>query len=461
MVKTYIALLIIIFFTLCIPFNANSQVPLQVCEVIQITSADLGSGDPTVCGNGTGILFSSRADILNNGHADQQDLFFADVTDPFNPIFFQLTNTPQGEGRLSISDDCREIAFNSRSDFVGMNPSNFDQLFSADISDLNNPSFTQLTNTANNASVNGSISGTGTKIALSTSEDITGMNPEGNREYFIFDFNNGVVPFEQLTNDTSTVGSITSTPIINANGSRVAFTSSENYMPPNSNANGGRELYLSGIAYNPPNVPFNTLFQITNFPNNSFRAQGLAFTPDGNTILFGSNADITGMNSDGNTDLFVVDVTDPSNPFFTQITKSEEFTASTGIIDEGGNLVAFITDNQNFVCGRGGGGDGIILANIANVNNPVFIPLTNFPPGTDLDDLSSPDEFTFIAFESDSDLIFGNNTDGNDEIYIIFPENCSCFLAAIPTLSEWGLIAMAGILGIVGFMVIRRRKVAG
>lgn len=29
----------------------------------------------------------------------------------------------------------------------------------------------------------------------------------------------------------------------------------------------------------------------------------------------------------------------------------------------------------------------------------------------------------------------------------------------IPTLSEWGLIAMAGILGIVGFMVIRRRQV--
>jgi hypothetical protein len=28
----------------------------------------------------------------------------------------------------------------------------------------------------------------------------------------------------------------------------------------------------------------------------------------------------------------------------------------------------------------------------------------------------------------------------------------------VPTLSEWGLIAMAGILGIAGFMVIRRRK---
>jgi hypothetical protein len=28
----------------------------------------------------------------------------------------------------------------------------------------------------------------------------------------------------------------------------------------------------------------------------------------------------------------------------------------------------------------------------------------------------------------------------------------------VPTLSEWGLMAMAGILGLVGFMVIRRRK---
>ena len=31
--------------------------------------------------------------------------------------------------------------------------------------------------------------------------------------------------------------------------------------------------------------------------------------------------------------------------------------------------------------------------------------------------------------------------------------------ADIPTLSEWGLLAMAGILGTIGFMFIRRRKV--
>ncbi len=38
--------------------------------------------------------------------------------------------------------------------------------------------------------------------------------------------------------------------------------------------------------------------------------------------------------------------------------------------------------------------------------------------------------------------------------------NCDEFVVpTIPTLSEWGLLAMAGILGIVGFMVMRRRAV--
>ena len=35
---------------------------------------------------------------------------------------------------------------------------------------------------------------------------------------------------------------------------------------------------------------------------------------------------------------------------------------------------------------------------------------------------------------------------------------CAPIISPIPTLSEWGLISVAVILGIVGFMVIRRRK---
>jgi len=48
-----------------------------------------------------------------------------------------------------------------------------------------------------------------------------------------------------------------------------------------------------------------------------------------------------------------------------------------------------------------------------------------------------------------------------DECGVCGGDNSTCTVVVttpIPTLSEWGLIAMAGILGIVGFMVIRRRK---
>ena len=62
---------------------------------------------------------------------------------------------------------------------------------------------------------------------------------------------------------------------------------------------------------------------------------------------------------------------------------------------------------------------------------------------------------TRIAFDSDADIT-GGNPEGNFEIYLAV---CFDVPRPIPTLSEWGLIAMAAILGIVGFMVIRRRKV--
>jgi len=45
--------------------------------------------------------------------------------------------------------------------------------------------------------------------------------------------------------------------------------------------------------------------------------------------------------------------------------------------------------------------------------------------------------------------------DANNRIQVFLP----IITTPIPTLSEWGLVAMAGILGIVGFMVMRRRKV--
>jgi hypothetical protein len=62
-------------------------------------------------------------------------------------------------------------------------------------------------------------------------------------------------------------------------------------------------------------------------------------------------------------------------------------------------------------------------------------------PGTDTIVASFFDEQFQVILESN--LV--------EKIWVVPPSN-------VPTLSEWGLIAMAVILGIVGFMVVRRRK---
>ena len=54
------------------------------------------------------------------------------------------------------------------------------------------------------------------------------------------------------------------------------------------------------------------------------------------------------------------------------------------------------------------------------------------------------------------DTFTGDNGGGVDGFFC--SANAGPLSRAVPTLSQWGLIAMAGVLGIVGFMVMRRRK---
>ena len=74
--------------------------------------------------------------------------------------------------------------------------------------------------------------------------------------------------------------------------------------------------------------------------------------------------------------------------------------------------------------------------------------------GSCADSLSAPPDSVLLCLDgTQQDNAFCNEDTGQCEPIPLKSNN-------IPTLSEWGLIAMAGILGIAGFMVIRRRKKA-
>ena len=89
---------------------------------------------------------------------------------------------------------------------------------------------------------------------------------------------------------------------------------------------------------------------------------------------------------------------------------------------------------------------------------------------TDSSDLAviSDDDF-LIFFRDDNTSDNTENSPGSVACILVYDEvlsaveisriDCLALQTTIPTLSKWGLIAMAAILGIVGFMVIRRRKI--
>ena len=66
--------------------------------------------------------------------------------------------------------------------------------------------------------------------------------------------------------------------------------------------------------------------------------------------------------------------------------------------------------------------------------------------------------FCFISNPSEQKSIFPLTSREFDACKARLIEGCSLLSHTIPTLSEWGLISMAVILGITGFVVIRRRK---
>jgi len=135
---------------------------------------------------------------------------------------------------------------------------------------------------------------------------------------------------------------------------------------------------------------------------------------------------------------------------FTQITDETAGNSTSPRINEDGTRIAFnSTANIN-----GGNPEGNTEIYLSDTSTEMIIQITKETAGTSFLPAINADG-TRIAFESTAN-INGGNPEGNQEIYI-----ATCFdldARVIPTLSQWGLIAMAGILGIIGLFAIRRRK---
>ena len=178
------------------------------------------------------------------------------------------------------------------------------------------------------------------------------------------------------------------------------------------------------------------LFETSN-ENPSFDGNGLYF----DNVLVTDLCPVGNCNSDGNSiSLF---------PTFATNNVLTDYTVTAAAITCGdepqeGILVSFEVTSGPNTGEMSNPGEGECTPNndcTTDENGEVSWTYTSQSMGTDTIVASFFDDLTDMTVESNT-----------VEVNWVFPPK------DIPTLSEWGLIAMAGILGIVGFMVMRRRK---
>lgn len=210
------------------PIGGNADLSREVFlyrastdTIIQVTSAFNGSSEqPVVSGDGSVVYFISNRNLTGQNPTPAEQVFAYDVA---GGTLTQLTMFSMGAGEADLSTDFAgdRIAFTSRSDLLGTNPDGSWEIY---LLDPATKVVTQLTAVPNNGTIDEvrepSWSGDGAYLAFWGATDLTGANPDGSEEVFLYSV--GSATFEQVTSDPVYDSR---SPSINFDGSRITFSS--------------------------------------------------------------------------------------------------------------------------------------------------------------------------------------------------------------------------------------------
>ena len=201
---------------------------------LQLTSSTgltARAGSPSISANGSRIAFASTGNYTS-GNADGGSEIF--VVNADGTGLRQLTSDPSHDSSApALSGDGQFVAYASSGNPTGGNADGTTEIF---VVAWDGTGETQLTPAASGSSGNPTISSDGTQIAFDSTADLTGGNADATRE---------IVTVKRdgtgLTKLTASAAGGSQAPSIRGDGSRIAFTSTSDLT--GGNADGNAELF--------------------------------------------------------------------------------------------------------------------------------------------------------------------------------------------------------------------------
>jgi len=269
--------------------------------VEQIThgaDTSLFANSPAMSADGTRIAFLSNLDLAGQNADGNQEVFLYTAT---TGAFTQVTNTTgfSFTSAPAISGDGGWVAFTTNADLTGANADGNAELFRYNTA---TGAMTQVTNTTGGdffANQTPTISEDGSRIAFTSTRDLVPAvgNADGNAELFLW--TSGTGTFTQATKTTGGDFTAVLCPAISADGNRVAFLSDRDLVP-GRNADGGADYFLYDVG-----TIFFT--QLTDIPGPGGMFSPPKVDADGSRVVFSTSRDLTGGNADGNREVFLYD----------------------------------------------------------------------------------------------------------------------------------------------------------
>jgi VCBS repeat-containing protein len=298
-------------------------------------------GSPTISSDGHFVVYQG-----SDGTQSWIFIYNNDASDPAH--YGQITKLMSG-GQPAVSGDGSKIVV-ERGGSIAL----FDQ---------------QGHELANFTSAAVGISGTLWKPAISADGHVIAFwssdssSPGGAGQLFTYDLS------------TATLRSIAST-ATDAGSSAASFSADGHYVVYQSDTPGGHfEIYLYDLRTG------QVVFRTAN-PDPSYSP---VLSPDGHFIILASDARLTADDRNALTDIYVIDVTDPSHPAYKLVsvlgdgTQGNDASNLGAAISAGGQFVAFGSRASNFSSGDGPGTGDIFVVDPTSGHSAIILESRNSP----------------------------------------------------------------------------------